>query len=227
MLNEIMEAEGYLYDLNDRNYQFKRIKSNIFSRISRKEPELNGLGRFMTTVARYFLFKDGGDGVRNIKLAETALIMWCGLAEDDSLKGAKSEYQYLKKHYPWVDGWLPAYLREDAESRYEKKPETKIRQNVEASIEKIKDRREAYSNVAFSDTSLANDYRQITFERAVANALASWGPLRKYYIVCEDKDWTDKLNRKRGTNEFANPMPKDYDKILKLTADILLQRNRV
>ena len=217
MLNEIIEAEGYLFD-PDGSCEYQSLNTKLFCG---KKGDLNGLDRAMTTVARYFLFEDGVEGEQAVARAGAALRMWCGLMPD-TLEGALEEERiYLMARYPWIDRWLPRILKK--EGAMKNGPNSDI---VEKALKKLEKRRKSFTYATLARAKANNDFKLLSYEKAIANALIAWGPLKKYYLVCEDPEWFAKICKKRGSKKYAKPMEKDEDKVVKLIAAYVLETNR-
>ncbi|MBE6042557.1 MAG: hypothetical protein E7220_08585 [Clostridiales bacterium] len=60
----------------------------------------------------------------------------------------------------------------------------------------------------------------------MANAMSARGPLKKYYLVCRVPDWKIGVNKLKGTNPLGKLDKGDEDRILKLLAAYLIERNR-
>lgn len=221
MLNEIIEAEGYLFDPEGGDCEYQSLNTKLFCS---KKGELNGLDRAMTTVARYFLFEDGAEGEQAIARAGAALRMWCGLmpegltALEDPLEG---ERIYLAVKYPWIDRWLPIILEKEA--AMEKGPSSEI---VQRTLQKLYGRRDTFTYGTLTRAKAVNDFKLLSYEKVIANALIAWGPLRKYYLACDDPDWFSQIHKVRGGDRNARPMDKDEDKVIKLLAAYMLEANR-
>ena len=218
MLNEIIEARGYLFDPDDGSCEYQSLNAKLFCG---KKGDLNGLERAMTMVARYFLFEDGAEGEQAIARAGAALRMWCGLIPD-KLEGALEEERlYLLAEFPWLEQWLPNLLRRESAS--EDGPNNNIARRT---LEKLENKRVPFTYSAFTQANENNNFKLLNYEKVIANALIAGGPLKRYYLVCEDSDWFSKICKQRGTNRYARPMPKDEDKVLKLLSAYLLEVNR-
>lgn len=218
MLNEIREADGYLFDPDAGACEYQSLNTKLFCG---KKGDLNGLDRAMTMVARYFLFEDGAEEEQAIARAKVALMMWCGLVPGD-LKGALAEeHLYLLVKYPWIDQWLPKLLRR--ESAMDGGPNEAI---VEKTLQKLEKRREPFMYATLTQANQGNSFKLTTYEKVIANAIVAGGPLKKYYLVCKDADWFTKVCKERGSKRYADPMPKDEDKVAKLIAAYLLEVNR-
>lgn len=218
MLNEIREADGYLFDPDAGACEYQSLNTKLFCG---KKGDLNGLDRAMTMVARYFLFEDGADEEQAIARAKVALMMWCGLMPEN-LKGALAEeHLYLMVKYPWIDHWLPELLKR--ESAMDSGPNSAI---VEKALTKLEKRRDQFTYGALTYANANNNFKLLSYEKVIANALIARGPLKKYYLVCNDADWFSKVCKKKRGEEYANPMGKDEDKVAKLIAAYLLETNR-
>lgn len=218
MLNEIIEAKGYLFDPDDGSCEHQSLNAKLFCG---KKGDLNGLDRAMTMVARYFLFEDGAEGEQAITRAGAALRMWCGLMPDKPEDALENERLYLLAKFPWLEQWLPDLLNREGAS--EDGPNRDI---VRKTLEKLEKRRGPFAYSAFTQANENNNFKLLNYEKVIANALIAGGPLKRYYLVCEDPDWFSKICKQRGTNRYAKPMPKDEDKVLKLLSAYLLEINR-
>ncbi len=137
-----------------------------------------------------------------------------GGAGDEYRQGRIEGFETLKKKYkPFVEnlvGWMPAYLRRFKESKggSSGKAEKDNKENgnddkIEKLITKLMyGRRKALYTVSHENSS-RNDYNQVTFEKAVADALEA-GPLRDLCLVCYlDKDQNFNINHAVNNKENA------------------------
>ena len=102
MLNELFEAGEYIFATKKGMEHPRRIHPAILLHDS----SFNGMERFLTTIARFFLFHDDADAEEGRLRAEAALRMWCGHTPEGR---AKSE---LAEQYAYLDEQLAAVLRE-------------------------------------------------------------------------------------------------------------------
>ena len=218
MLNESIEARGYLFDPAGGSCDYQSLNAKLFCG---KKGDLNGLDRAMTMVARYFLFEDGVEGEQAIARAGAALRMWCGLTPEKLEDALMEERLYLLAAYPWLEQWLPDLLKREGAS--EDGPNSDIVQKTLAKLEK---RRGPFAFSAFTQANENNNFKLLNYEKVIANALIAGGPLKRYYLVCDDPGWFLKIRKQRGTNRYAKPMSKDEDKVLKLLSAYLLETNR-
>ena len=226
MLDEIKEAQEYMFSPGVPGQQSERIQLTLFWHAG----DLNGLDRMMTTIARYFLFFDN-DGTDNIfRRAEAALRMWTGNTPLNYVEYRNNktygldkeaelaqEYEYLTINYPWLNWWLPTYIRNKS-----KEMEEADREKAETAIKNLGNRKSQFGRSVFSQFKGTNDYKRLSYEKAIANAYSARGPLKRYYLACTDAEWMKKLTRKRGKKLIHN----HADRVLKLLAAYMLERSR-
>lgn len=228
MLDEIREIQEYMYMPSEDREQPGRIKRIIFCHAG----NLNGIERIMTMIARYFLFIDNENTDNCIRRAEAALRMWTGNTPLDYVEYRKNktydlekeaelapEYEYLAFNYPWLNWWLPVYLRMDTKGVDVTKPE-----NIEKSIKQLQNKKSQFGRKVFSKSFGSNDYKRISYEKVIANAFSARGPLKRYYLVCTDPEWDRYLHRKSGKK--ISKHPNDHDKILKTMGAYMIERSR-
>ena len=108
MLNEWREFHEYTYRFSDEARQPKRIGYTTFTAYRKgttAEVELNGLERFLTIIARYFLFhNDYRSEIDAVENAVNALRAWLWMLKADSEAGASDEISQIEQ-------WLPSYVR--------------------------------------------------------------------------------------------------------------------
>ena len=228
MLNEYIEVREYISPLGRGAAQQCRLHRPIFAKLNNKTKErtceFNGLERVMTMIARFFLFHDGAQDDERIMRAEAALRLWCGDIEDKnrSESGLKEQYAYLEEQYPWLENWLQKYLEEGVPCAKKPGEEKEI---IEKAINTLNARRERFGYSSYDSKMKINDYKAIKYDKIIANALSAGGPLKRYYLVCEDPHWDAKIyaitKKKQG-----KPKDGQKDRILKTIAAYLLERNR-
>lgn len=219
MLNEIQEAYEYMFDPDNTCPRPHRIIRSIFLH----NDDMNGLERMTTIIARYFIFDENADSyIRGRRRAEAALRMWLGFTENlgDNEK-LSEEYMYLKQNYPWLEYWLSKYLKKDVSS------DKQLRKDqVERVLRKLEKKKSQLESRSLSKSQNTSDFKLIRYDKVIANAAVAGGPLRKYYLVCQKPDWYSgiiKINEKNHNNHFGDT---DQDRILKVMAAYLIERNR-
>lgn len=219
MLDEILETKHeYLFDIANTNPRPCRIKKEILL----KGNYLNGMERFMTMIARYFIFEEGKDLDEGIKLAKTALRMWCGHLQENGAEDEYSlQYEYLMCKYPHLEYWLVDYLREMVSHGTEKKMD-----EVEAGIKKITDKKEQYEASSLNKSASNNNYKTIYYDKIISNAISSYGPLRRYYLACNTEDWDKEIRVKGKTSKGGKCSDRQKEKIIKLLAAYMIERSR-
>ena len=219
MLNEIQEVFDYTFDLDNTDPKPWRIKRSICLHAN----DLNGIERMLTMISRAFIFdEDVADRVQGRRRAEAAMRMWLGYTEDlKENERLEKEYLYLKENYPELDHWLAAYLRDDASSDTPERME-----KVEKALEKIAGKKSQYESRSLSRASRSNDYKKLTFDKVLSNAQGPYGPLKKYYLVGTKEKWTEGIFKRTEQNTNGKIGKGDKDKILKVIAAYLLERNR-
>ncbi len=235
MLNEMLEANEYMYDLDKSGDKSNRIVLSAFLKSKKGEkPPLSGIDRAMTMVARRFLFPDDKDDIKDISADElneriyraaASLRMWCGLVplsfNNPNVKDAYEELSSDGYHHI-IQDWLPRYIKKAAENG------EITSENENSALEKLKSRKKPYACPVFILSDAENDYRAPKYDKIIANALIAYGPLREYCLVCEDSSWYEniKKNNNKKINEDKKNRDGDKDKILKITAAYLLERRR-
>ena len=218
MLNEIQEVHEYLYDFDAEGYEYKRIKWPVFFHNN----DWNGLERFMTMIARYFIFADGVETAYGRRRAEAAIRMWLGLSDGlENNERLAVHYEYIKDNYPWIEHWLYRYLKgamidEPAENR----------RKVEDFLESMKKKEAQFSFRSLINKGTTSDFKLIRYDKVLANAQVARGPLWRCYLVHAVPDWKAGTGKIVGSGNIAKVKDKDEDKILKLTAAYLIERNR-
>lgn len=226
MLDEIREVQEYMFSPGMPGQQSDRIQLSVFWHAG----NLNGIERMMTMIARYFLFVDNEDTDNIFLMAEAALRMWTGntplsIAEKSSTRTDVSEkeaalageYEYLTRSYPWLNWWLPAYIKDKSKGMKESD-----RDKAEMAINKLAGKKSQFGRSVFGTRSGANDYKKCTYEKAVANAYSARGPLKRYYLACTDPDWKTGLSKGNG-KKLMNDHP---DRVLKILASYMIERSR-
>ena len=108
MLNEWKEFHEYTYQFSDDVQLPKRIGYTTFTAYRKgttTEVELNGLERFLTIIARYFLFhSESGIETNDIDIAVNALHAWLWKLKNVSEEGISDEISRMEH-------WLPTYVR--------------------------------------------------------------------------------------------------------------------
>jgi len=219
MLNEILEAGEYLYDFRNDKTGPKRIKNAVLLKKDKNQRyEFLGLEGILTIIARYFIYEDDVEYEEGIRRANAALHMWCGHAPENKAEDILSnQYEYLQENYPWIEWWLPDYLRETVSRGNEEEME-----NVERGIASLKDKKKSYSVSSLNKQAKANDFKAIRYDKIIANAAVSGGPLKKYYLACCDAEWGRSLRKEKN----MQPTPRQNDVILKTIAAYILERSR-
>lgn len=219
MLDELYETKNeYLFDIASTDPKPRRIKTEILL----KGNYLSGMERFLTMIARYFIFEEGKDLGEGIKLAKTALQMWCGHfpgdnAEDELLL----QYEYLINKYPYLDYWLVDYLREMVSYDTEKKMS-----EVERGIKKIAEKKEQYEASSLNKSASNNNYKTIYYDKIISNAISSYGPLRRYYLACNTENWDKDIRVKGKTSKGGMCSDSQKEKIIKLIAAYMIEKSR-
>ena len=226
MLDEIKEAQEYMYSPVIPEHQSDRIQLTLFWHAG----DLNGLDRMMTTIARYFLFVDNEETDNIFRRAEAALRMWTGNTplnyidyRNNKTYGLDKEaelaleYEYLTVNYPWLNWWLPSYIRNGSKDMGEKE-----KQKAEKVIENLGKRKSQFGRSVFSQSNGTNDYKKLSYEKAIANAYSARGPLKRYYLACTDSQWAQEITRKGGKRLIHD----HADRVLKVLAAYMLERSR-
>lgn len=235
MLNEILEAQEYMYDLNNADYNPERIVCGTF--LKGASPAFSGLERILTIIGRRFMFPDNIDDLDSLSSddysarifrAAAALRMWCGLVpktfNNQKLREAYDELS-TDPVFRNIENWLPRYLEKalnDGKIKAEK---------YTISIDKLSSRKKSFAKPVLFMSETPNDYNAIKYDKVIANGTIANGPLREYCLVCENGKWYEgiiKKSEKKGTKKkaLAAISDKDYDTILKITAAYLLERKR-
>lgn len=213
MLNEIIEASEYLYDFKNTDNGPKRIKRTVLL----WQNSFLGLERILMIIARYFIYEDGVEYDEGLKRADAAIRMWCGHTSDGKIDDRLSEeYEYLKENYPWIEYWLPDYLRETAINETEKEMEI-----VEKGIAELMGRKKSFSVSSLNKSPNKNDFKAIRYDKIVSNAAVSRGPLKRYYLACSEAEWDIALRKEGG----RRPTQKQKDYIIKTIAAYMLERS--
>ena len=107
MLNEKLEYYEYTCDLNDSENVRRRIK---YATLSRGDAEFNGLERFLTIIARHFLYyhNNGFASKDDIDAAYAALLSWLGYDKHDE----KTINNERNKEIETICGWFPKYIKD-------------------------------------------------------------------------------------------------------------------
>lgn len=213
MLNEKLEVSEYMYDIKLSTIRPKRIKRSVLL----WQNDLLGLERFLTMIARFFIYEDGADYEEGLRRADAAIHMWCGhIPENISEDKLADQYEYLQKNYPWLDCWLPEYLRECVSHEDEAAME-----QVEKGITVLAGKKPGFSVSSLNKQPRENDFKAIRYDKVIANAAVSRGPLKMYYLACKYADWDTKIHGKSGKKLTAG----QHDRILKTVAAYLLERS--
>ena len=236
MLNEILEAQEYMYDLNSSNEIPERIVCGAF--LKGKSPALSGMERILTIIGRSFLFPENIDDVESISPEEyntricraaAALRMWCGLVPQTfNNTKVKEAYEELSEEpeFQGLENWLPNYLKRAFENK-----RIKTEEKYEAAINKIRSKKNPFAEPVFNLANSSNDYNAIKYDKVIANGLIACGPLREYCLVCENKRWYEGIikiteNKETGKKSISRLSEADKETILKVTAYYLLERKR-
>ena len=101
------------------------------------------------------------------------------------------------------------------------KENTEKFKNLLQILDKLPQKNKNYSRNVFDEfkSNDKNNFRAITYDRIIANALLE-GKLRCYYLTCDEELFETEKIRKDGKKLSA----KDKDTVLKMTAEYLLQR---
>ncbi|MBR0457314.1 MAG: hypothetical protein IJJ01_11680 [Firmicutes bacterium] len=219
MLNETLEAGEYLYDFRNDKNRLGRIKSVVLlKKDDQKRHQFLGLERILTVIARYFIYEDDVEYEEGIRRADAALRMWCGHAPENKADDILSDqYEYLQDNYPWIEWWLPEYLRETVSKDNEDEME-----NVEQAIIALKNKKMSYSVSSLNKQAKDNDFKTIRYDKIIANAAVSRGPLKKYYLACNDAEWERHFRRAKN----MKPTKLQHDRALKTMAAYMLERSQ-
>ena len=235
MLNEILEAQEYMYDLNSAKEKPERIVCGAF--LKGKSPALSGMERILTIIGRHFLFPENIDDIGSISPEEfetricraaAALRMWCGLVPQTfNNKKVKEAYEELSAEpaYQVIENWLPKYLERALKDKKIEK------EKYEAAINKILSKKKPFAEPVFNLANSSNDYNAIKYDKVIANGLIASGPLREYCLVCENRKWYEgiikiKENKETNRKKVLSLSEADKETILKTTAFYLLERRR-
>lgn len=235
MLNEILEAQEYMYDLNSSKEKPERIVCGAF--LKGKSPALSGMERLLTIIGRRLLFPENTDDMESISPEEydkriyraaAALRMWCGLVPQtfNNIK-VKEAYEELSEEpeFQGLENWLPNYLKKALENK-------KINEEkYEAAIKKIRSRKKPFAEPVFNLANSSNDYNAIKYDKVIANGLIAYGPLREYCLICNNRKWYEGIikiteNRKTKKKTISPLTAADKEMILKTIAFYLLERRR-
>ena len=99
-----------------------------------------------------------------------------------------------------------------------------VRNSVDA-LNDLSERNKIFSKSVFSGMS-KNDFRAITFDRVIANALLA-GELKNFGLVCAIEPFESKKIAKftpKAPNSPKKLLPADEDQVLKMTAEYLLKK---
>lgn len=230
MLNEFAEFEAYTMALDNIKTEGNKTLKNIArdAKVVNLEPllrrsasnkggmpQLNGIERPMSIIARFFLFDDSSaadcDPEDRIRRADAALHLWCGLVPAELDPSAEAIYDNIKSVYPDLNGWLQEYTCKIAPGFYDDM------------VKVLKGRRGHFSKNAFQ--MMYEPLQAVSYEKIIANAVVAGGPLSQYYLVCKCKDWERDMYKKTAAGE-KRLNDKDRDRILKMTAAILIGNKR-
>lgn len=154
----------------------------------------SGLERAMTIIARRVIFGLNDEPRHTVEEARDCLKIWLGFKTDEN---------------PLVPtGWLPAYIKGLT-------PQTA---NINKRLEELREKDNAFDRSVFMLNK--KEFRSITYERVIANALL-FGKLRRYYLICNFKA-DDDVYKYLNTLAKGNGSKKEL--VLKVTAFYLLQR---
>lgn len=217
MLDEIREAYEYMYDFDNDGDKPRRINVSSFIR----KNEMNGVERILTIISRYFIF----DGELNTDIsrdrAEVAMRMWLGLTDElDEKKHFSKQYENMKKNYPQLDHWLEKYLKLEFDSIDNEKKE-----RINSFLDSLQIKKKYLKTKSMNKKTNTNDFKQIRYDKIMANAQVARGPLKRYYLVCADPDWKRGIYKETEKNPSAS-IDKHEGKILKLVAAYLIEKNR-
>ena len=229
MLNEILEAQEYMYDLKRSKEKPERIVCGAF--LKGKSPALSGMERILTIIGRSFIFPENIDDMEDISQEEfdrricraaAALRMWCGLVPKTfNNKKVKAAYEELSADpaYKGLENWLPNYLKSALDNK-------KIGiEKYDAAVNKLRSKKKPFAKPVFSLANIPNDYNAINYDKVIANGLIASGPLREYCLVCENRKWFEGIIKiKEGkVLPFSEA---DKETVLKVVAYYLLERRR-
>lgn len=218
MLNEIQEAYEYMYDLDGAEEKPNRINWSVFMH----DNDLNGLERILTTVSRAIIFEGTPEPLLGRRRATIAMKMWLGAAEDiETDENLAAHYDYMKERYSHLDHWIQRYLKEVVER------ESKGNLGrLEKLMKELDRRRKQFGTHSLASAPYVSDFKLIRYDKVLANAVVAYGPLKKNYLVAAFPEWRTGTNKIVNGNPDAHIKLKDDDKILKLVAAYLLERNR-
>ena len=213
MLNERLEVSEYLYDVKNIDPRPERIKRSVLL----WQNDLVGMERFLIMLARFFIYEDGADYEEGLKRADAAIRMWCGHApEKRSEDKLADQYEYLEENYPWLDYWLVDYLREIVSHENEQAME-----QVEKGIIVLENKKPGFSISSLNKQPKENDFKAIRYDKIIANAAVSRGPLKQYYLACADPEWDLNIHGK-GNRKLTDGQ---HDRVLKTVAAYMLERS--
>lgn len=110
MLDELLEYKQYTFDINNSDHHVQRLKRSTLIKFNAdkskgtESPAFNGFNRFLTIIARHFLYDvyhEETDLKKKIKKTEDALRIWLGHKEPDAFADAEVHKLYR---------WLPLYV---------------------------------------------------------------------------------------------------------------------
>lgn len=217
MLNEILEANEYLYDVRNSDSGSQRIKHTILLKKNKyKKIEFLGLEHILIVIARYFIYDDVSY-TEGLKRADAAIRLWCGHASLDNTENELAEqYDYFRDNWWWIDHWFSEYLRDIVSSDNEETME-----KIEEAIKALEDKKKGFSISSLNKGTKDNDFKTIYYDKILANAAVSKGPLKRYYLACRDPEWDTQLRGKDG--KLLSERLKD--RVLKTIAAYMLERN--
>ena len=251
MLNEISEANCYMTETLAKGNGSSRIKSNTLFKKNSKDRiaqngevfSMNGLERLLMMVARRVIFSEPGAGdaeitQEQIRKAKAALCMWCGVMlrkkQSQGVRFQPEDYAVIKEKYLWINEWIPEEIYHALNNEYpgingwlpyyiENLTDEETLEKIIPGIEELisEKKQEALRKPAFS----RSPYKQLCYEKVIANAIAR-GPLKEYCLVCTNGSWNEGIKKQRGKNPEGKPMRSDEDRILKLLAAYMLERER-
>lgn len=203
MLNEISEYKEYTDKKNIG--EDCRLRKSLFFEKKGKDGAFCGLQRPLQIIARYHLFNEWkyekkGISERKTLIDDTKEILrsWCGLEGMESSDAEKKDFA----------GWLRCYYEDALEDESYRK---NLKSWEEVSIQKTKqfDKELFGAGTTPNSGKQANDFKAISFEKIIADAICR-GPLSEYYLICKE-NYDENLYYRVESKYIIQP-PK-YDKI--------------
>ena len=244
MLNEIGEYEQYTLSPEE----LLACKNRRLKRYTLIKQDFGGLERAMTIIARHFIF-DTPIGFNENELREI-LKAWCGFKHEaettlpEHFEGWLNNYISRVLLAETLQGCLnDENFSTDLKALIEKisrKPDFDAREYLKAlkdfdsahvDVSQIKNLLEALTKLLnknktwsknYFDSLNAKNFRGITYDKVIANALSA-GKLRRRRLVCDEELFATKRILKKDGKKIS---AKDKDTVLKMTAEYLLQRRR-